>query len=453
MVSRPSSRSRSSGQPAVPALVALSVVALVLDALDGWVARRTRTASAFGARFDGEADAFLMLVLSAYVAAQVAGVGVGDRPGPLRVRSCRLVVPWLRGQLPPRYWRKVVTATRGDRADCRGSGGRTAVDDLRGAGGRPRAAGRVVRPGRALVVASTGRGGAPTPHRRQRRPVPRRAAMKQDERTCFDMALERARVTAYPPGEFVGQESFMLATEIRSLAVRAGIAPGVSVLDLCCGVAGPGRFITAELGCTYLGVDASASAIEIARERPADLPCRFAVAEIPPVPRRPVRRRAAAGDAARVRGQGRRCCAPSLGVVAGRSVRLHRGGGPTTDRGGAGGMPDADTVWPVPLSHLRLLAGAASGWSPLDRGVQPAPPADRRRADPRVRCPGVCDRGRSGTASRGRAAGRPPAVERLVVRRGGCASSPSSPRRSRAPAWRMNRATGPFVLQVRPPRQ
>ena len=54
--------------------------------------------------------------------------------------------------------------------------------------------------------------------------------MKQDERVPFDQALERARMSAYAPGEFVGQESFMLASEILSLAVRAGIGPGVRVV-------------------------------------------------------------------------------------------------------------------------------------------------------------------------------------------------------------------------------
>jgi SAM-dependent methyltransferase len=109
-------------------------------------------------------------------------------------------------------------------------------------------------------------------------------AMKQDERTQFVEALRRARMSAYAPGEFVEQESFMSAGEIRALADRAGIAPGVSVLDLCCGVPGPGRFVTRELGCAYLGVDLSASAIDIARERAGDLPCRFEVSRIPPVP-------------------------------------------------------------------------------------------------------------------------------------------------------------------------
>jgi SAM-dependent methyltransferase len=108
--------------------------------------------------------------------------------------------------------------------------------------------------------------------------------MRQDDRVPFDRALHRARVSAFAPGEFVGQESFMTAGEIRTLAARAGIGPGVTVLDLCCGVAGPGRFLTRELECAYLGVDASASAIAIARERAGDLPCRFAVAQIPPLP-------------------------------------------------------------------------------------------------------------------------------------------------------------------------
>ena len=108
--------------------------------------------------------------------------------------------------------------------------------------------------------------------------------MKQDERAPFVQALQRARASAYGPDEFVEQESFMCAAEIRALAGRAGIASGVSVMDLCCGIAGPGRFITRELGCTYLGVDFSSSALDIARERAGDLPCRFEVARIPPIP-------------------------------------------------------------------------------------------------------------------------------------------------------------------------
>lgn len=97
-------------------------------------------------------------------------------------------------------------------------------------------------------------------------------------------AIERAREGAFGSAEHVEQESFVRASEIRELAESAGIGPGVSVLDLCCGVAGPGRFLTRELGCDYLGVDASESAIAVARERAGNLQCRFLVAKIPPLP-------------------------------------------------------------------------------------------------------------------------------------------------------------------------
>jgi hypothetical protein len=79
--------------------------------------------------------------------------------------------------------------------------------------------------------------------------------VRQDERAPFQTALQQARLAACPPGEFVGQESFMRADEVRQLARQAGIGTGTSVLDLCCGVAGPGRLIVAEHGCHYLGVD------------------------------------------------------------------------------------------------------------------------------------------------------------------------------------------------------
>jgi ubiquinone/menaquinone biosynthesis C-methylase UbiE len=76
----------------------------------------------------------------------------------------------------------------------------------------------------------------------------------------------------------------MRAGEIRALAHQARIGPGVSVLDLCCGVAGPGRMITAESGCHLLSVDHSASALATAQELAGDLPCRFEQAHLPPLP-------------------------------------------------------------------------------------------------------------------------------------------------------------------------
>ena len=176
--------------------------------------------------------------------------------------------------------------------------------------------------------------------------------MRQDERTPFHEALDRARVAAFEPGEFVGQESFMRASEILSLARQAGIGPGVSVLDLCCGVAGPGRLITAELGCTYLGVDSSPSAVEIARRRTAGLPCDFEVGRVPPLPD---------GEydvvllletilAFQDKDSLVHSIADAL-PVGGRFACTVEEGGPLT-RAEAATMPDADTVWLVPLDEL-----------------------------------------------------------------------------------------------------
>ncbi|MEP6561984.1 MAG: CDP-alcohol phosphatidyltransferase family protein [Nakamurella sp.] len=95
-------------------LIALAAVALALDAVDGRVARRTGTVTPLGARFDMEVDAFLILVLSVYVAAELDSWWV------LSIGAARylfvaagLLLPWLRRGLPPRYWGKLVAATQG----------------------------------------------------------------------------------------------------------------------------------------------------------------------------------------------------------------------------------------------------------------------------------------------------------------------------------------------------
>ena len=189
--------------------------------------------------------------------------------------------------------------------------------------------------------------------------------MKQDERGPFVQALRRARQSAYAPGEYVEQESFMRAGEIRALAERAGIGPGVSVLDLCCGVAGPGRFITRELGCSYLGVDSSASAIDIARDRAGGLPCRFQVAEIPPLPPGtfdvvllletmlafPDKQPLLQGISQALKPGGRFCFTLEEGEPLTEPEREQ--------------MPDADTVWLTPLKDMRALlerAGLVVRW-------------------------------------------------------------------------------------------
>ena len=62
------------GMPERWVLVALAGAALLLDGTDGWAARRQGLASAFGARFDMETDAFAIAVLA------VTAVKVGAVP-------------------------------------------------------------------------------------------------------------------------------------------------------------------------------------------------------------------------------------------------------------------------------------------------------------------------------------------------------------------------------------
>ena len=176
--------------------------------------------------------------------------------------------------------------------------------------------------------------------------------VRQDQRAPFLTALERARAAAFPAGEYVGQESFIRASEVRTLAHRAGIGRGVSVLDLCCGVAGPGRMVTAESGCHYLGVDCSAGALAAARELAGNLPCRFEQAHIPPLPEGRFEvvflletmlafrdKEALAAEVARVLEPG------------GRFAFTVEEGRPLTEQERAL-MPGSDTVWPIQLAKL-----------------------------------------------------------------------------------------------------
>jgi phosphatidylglycerophosphate synthase len=96
-----------------PILVTLASIALALDLLDGYVARRTGTATPFGARFDLEVDAFLIAVLSVHVA-RTFGWWV------LLIGAMRYLyvaaaafLPWLRLPLPPRRSAKVIAAIQG----------------------------------------------------------------------------------------------------------------------------------------------------------------------------------------------------------------------------------------------------------------------------------------------------------------------------------------------------
>ncbi|HAS52547.1 MAG TPA: CDP-alcohol phosphatidyltransferase [Gammaproteobacteria bacterium] len=103
------------GQPArmpelAGLLAALAGIALLLDGVDGWLARRGGMHSPFGARFDMEVDAFLILILATLVwQFDKAGVWV-LLSGVLRYLFVAMGGwwPWLNAPLPPRRRRQTV---------------------------------------------------------------------------------------------------------------------------------------------------------------------------------------------------------------------------------------------------------------------------------------------------------------------------------------------------------
>ncbi|MGZ9811649.1 CDP-alcohol phosphatidyltransferase family protein [Pseudoroseicyclus sp. H15] len=92
------------------AVFATGLLALSLDGVDGWLARRDGLASAFGARFDMEIDSLLALVL-----ALLAWLGDAAGPFVLVLGLARYaflvaswVLPWLAAPLPPSLMRKTI---------------------------------------------------------------------------------------------------------------------------------------------------------------------------------------------------------------------------------------------------------------------------------------------------------------------------------------------------------
>ena len=92
------------GAPERWLLAAIAAAALMLDGADGWAARRQGLASAFGARFDMEVDAFAILVLAVTVVKAQAVpcwvLGIGGMR--YLYLAAALVFPLLRRPLPPR---------------------------------------------------------------------------------------------------------------------------------------------------------------------------------------------------------------------------------------------------------------------------------------------------------------------------------------------------------------
>lgn len=94
------------------AALCVAMISAALDAVDGWAARRTQMSSAYGARFDMETDALLILALSVLVwQFDKAGVWV-LASGLMRYVfiAAGMVMPWLQRPLPPSLRRKAAAA-------------------------------------------------------------------------------------------------------------------------------------------------------------------------------------------------------------------------------------------------------------------------------------------------------------------------------------------------------
>lgn len=91
-------------------IAGVALLALVLDGLDGWLARRSGLVSDFGARFDIEVDAAFALVLSLHALARTEIGGEVLILGLIRYVFviATWFLPWLNGPLPPSRRRKLV---------------------------------------------------------------------------------------------------------------------------------------------------------------------------------------------------------------------------------------------------------------------------------------------------------------------------------------------------------
>lgn len=94
-------------------LALAALLAILLDGLDGLVARRTDTCTSFGARFDVEADAFLVLVLAAHVAQQAGWWVLAIGAMRYLYVAAAWLAPWLAAPLPPRTSRKLIGLAQG----------------------------------------------------------------------------------------------------------------------------------------------------------------------------------------------------------------------------------------------------------------------------------------------------------------------------------------------------
>ncbi|WEV78824.1 methyltransferase domain-containing protein [Janibacter cremeus] len=314
--------------PWTATLTVLAAVSLSLDLVDGWVARWTGRVTPFGARFDGEADAALMLVLSVWVAPVLGWWVLAIGLARYAFAVAGWVLPWMRAQLPPRHWRKVVTAVT------------STILVVATAGVVPSLAMVIaLLAGLALIAESFGRD----------------VWWLWRHRHDPEDPLQEARRAAYGAGEFVDQQGFMRASAVLELASAADIRTDTRVLDLCCGRGGPGRLVAQEFGCDLLGIDADAVAVAAARDHVGDWACRYEIGRVPPVPRGPFDVILLLETMLAFRDKEILLREVHAALASGGRFAFTVEEGQPLDEHERDAMPAADTVWPLPLDRLHEL--------------------------------------------------------------------------------------------------
>ncbi|MDS9466186.1 CDP-alcohol phosphatidyltransferase family protein [Paracoccus sp. MBLB3053] len=100
----------ASGEGGGRLVAGIAALALLLDGLDGWLARRSGLVSAFGARFDMEVDSALALIMSLHL------LSAGRTGGEILILGfarpvfmfASWVFPWIGRPLPQRFRRKAI---------------------------------------------------------------------------------------------------------------------------------------------------------------------------------------------------------------------------------------------------------------------------------------------------------------------------------------------------------
>ena len=204
-----------------------------------------------------------------------------------------------------------------------------------------------------------------------------REAVSQDERRPVVEALRRAQEAALRPRRV--RRAGELRPRVRDPGTRGDTRPSAPASPCStCAAESPGRdgFLTRELGCNYVGVDASANAVAVARERAGGLPCRFVVAQVPPLPPGTfdvvllLETMLAFRDKETLVEAVSRALSPG-----GRFAFTFEEGLPLTESERAR-MPGADTVWLTPLDEMHALLARAGlvvrrqeDWSRSHRAV------------------------------------------------------------------------------------